>query len=120
VTRRVNVPVEGAVPAFNVNVEVPIPPAGTTIGLGRLTMTSAGAELTQEEARSISELKPFTDEMIRVVDREAPGFRFMLAGDDCATKSGEAEATTVPPGTTFNVRLVECEIAPLIAVTVTG
>ena len=120
VTSRVKVPVEGAVPAFKVNVEVPVPPAGTTIGLGRLTVTSAGAEPTQDEVRSTSELKPFTDEMIKVVEREAPGFRFMLAGDGCVMKSGETEATTAAPGTTFNVTLVECEIAPLVAVTVTG
>ena len=119
-TKRVNVPVDGAVPAFTVRVEVPVPPAGTTIGVGRLTVTPEGAEPTQDEVRSTWELKPFTDEMIRVVEREAPGFRFIVVGDGCAMKSGEAEAITAPPATTLKVRLVECEIAPLVAVSVTG
>ena len=114
------VPVEGELPAFKVNVDVPVPPAGTVTGLGRLTDTSEGAAPTQDAARLTCELKPLTDETITVVDRKAPGPRLIVAGEGCAMKSGETEATTVPPDVTVRVRLVEWDVGPLEAITVSG
>jgi hypothetical protein len=116
----VKVPVEGELPAFNVNVDVPVPFAGTTTGLGRVAVTSAGTAPTQEVARSTCELKPLTEEMITVVDRNAPGLRLIVAGEGCAMKSGEAEATTVPANETVKLRVIEWDTGPLDAVTVSG
>ena len=104
---RVKVPVEAELPAFNVNVDVVVPPAGTTTGLGRLTVTSTGTAPTQDVARSTCELKPLTEDRITVVDRNEPGLRLIETGEGCAIKSGDAEVTTVPPDVTVKVRLVE-------------
>jgi hypothetical protein len=52
-------------------------------------------------------LKPLTDEMIMVVDRNAPGLRLIMAGEDCAMKPGEAEARAVPADDTVKVRVIE-------------
>ena len=61
----------------------------------------------------------FTEEMIRAVDRKAPGFRLIVAGKGCAMKSGDTEATTFP-AVTVKVRIVEWDVGPLEAVTVSG
>ena len=117
--RSVYVPPDAELPAFKVSVDVPAPSAGTLTELGRLTITFAGGS-TQDVVRSTSELKLFTEEMIREVDRKAPGLRLIVAGKGCAMKSGDTASRCVPGGVTVRVRVVECDIGPLEAVTVSG
>jgi hypothetical protein len=85
------VPVDGALSAVNVRIEVAVPPAGIVTGLSRLTVTPAGAVPDHEAARLSWELYPFTDERITVVDLDAPGLRLMVAGDGWGMKSGVVE-----------------------------
>lgn len=107
-------------PAFKVSADVPVPPAGTVTGLSKLTVTSVGVAPIQEVDTSTCELKSFTEEMMTVVDRNAPGLRLIVAGEGCAMKSGEAEATTVPADETLKVIVVECDVEPLDADIVSG
>lgn len=74
-------PVEGESPAVRVSVDDPEPPAGTRTGLGKLTVTSAGATLLHAAARLIVELKPFTELKRIVVDLATSGVNVRTAGE---------------------------------------
>jgi hypothetical protein len=57
----VKVPVVAVGAALIVSVEVAVLPEGGVIGLGRLNMTSLGADPTQEGDKLTAELNPFAD-----------------------------------------------------------
>jgi hypothetical protein len=75
------VPVEGELSAVRIRVEDAVPPAGTATGLGRLTVTPAGATPVHAAARLTVELNPFMDASTMVVDFETPGVRVTTAGE---------------------------------------
>ena len=103
------VPVETESPAVSVRIEDALPPAGTTTGLGRLTVTPAGAVPVQAAERLTEELKPFTEENSMVVDFETPGVKVTTSGDGWVRKSGLGVETRVPAGVTVNSSPVECD-----------
>jgi len=51
------------------------------MGLGRVTVTSAGAAPAQEAPKLTEELNPFTEVMVTVVDFDTSGVRLIVAGD---------------------------------------
>jgi hypothetical protein len=67
------------------------------MGLGRLTVTSAGADPAQEAPKVTEELNPFTEVIVTVVDLATPGVRLITVGDGWVTKSRLGEETTVVP-----------------------
>jgi len=121
VTSSEYVPVEAVFSAVRVSVDVAVPPAGTVTGLGSTMLTPDGVAPIQEVDKATGELKPFNDDSVSVSDWEPPMFNTSEPVDDCARKSGETEdATTDPPDRTFNVSVVLCDVAPLVAVIVRG
>ena len=105
---------------MSVKTDEAVPSGGTVTGLGRFTETSDGATPDQEALRLTVELNPFTDETVTVVDLETPGVNVIIAGVGWEMKSGLAEEIIVPEGATFKSSVAECDIPPLVAVTVNG
>ena len=96
-------PVAGEFPAVNVRVEVVAPLVGTVTGLGRLTLTPAGAAPTHEAARLTSPLNPLMEERVTVENFVASGVRLIVAGVGWEAKSGVTpdDATREPLGLTI-------------------
>jgi hypothetical protein len=107
-------------PAVRVRVDDALPPAGIVTGLGSLTVTPSGAAPVQAAVRATVELNPFTDDRAMVVDFETSGVKVITAGDGWVRKSGFCDAIIVPEGVTINWSVAECDIPPLVAVTVNG
>jgi hypothetical protein len=97
------VPVAGEFPAVKVRVVVVEPPVGTVTGLGRLTLTPAGAVPSHEAARLTSPLNPLMEERVTVEYFVASGVRLIVEGVGREAKSGVTtdDASKLPLGLTI-------------------
>ena len=84
-------------------VEVTEPPVGTVTGLGRLTLTPAGAVPIHEAARLTWPLNPLMEERVTVENFVASGVKLIVAGVGCEAKSGVTpdDASREPLGLTI-------------------